>query len=189
LKNLVDLRTLDADFLFDLRYASSNNFTGRRLYPERAGVWLHEDAAVALVEVQRDLKRQMLGLKIFDAYRPLQIQKIMWKAIGDERYVSDPSKEAGRHTRGTAVDVTLVHSSGYELLMPTDFDEFGELAHRQTGNHLEPAGRNCLLLERIMVLHGFNPYRFEWWHFDYIGWEKYPALDVSFESLEQHFST
>ena len=113
--NLVDLRTLNADFLFDLRYASSDNFTGRRLYPERTGVWLHADAAVALVEVQRHLKWQTLGLKIFDAYRPFEIQKAMWKAIGDERYVSDPSKEAGRHTRGTAVDVTLVHSCGCEL--------------------------------------------------------------------------
>jgi zinc D-Ala-D-Ala dipeptidase len=136
------------------------------------------------------LKETVLAISPdYSIARPLQIQKIMWKAIGDERYVSDPSKEAGRHTRGTAVDVTLVHSSGYELPMPTDFDEFGELAHRQTGNHLEPAARNCLLLERIMVLHGFNPYPFEWWHFDYIGWEKYPALDVSFESLEQLFNT
>jgi D-alanyl-D-alanine dipeptidase len=181
---LVDLRSTKAGLRFDIRYATQRNFTGRQLYPSPEA-WLRHDAAAALLSVQRDLAGQGLGLKIFDAYRPLSVQWIMWNLIHDERYVSNPGKNAGRHTRGTAVDVTLVDSRGRELAMPTGFDDFTERAHRDAVGIPPPARRHSLLLAQAMVRRGFIPYPFEWWHFDYRDWEKQPPLDVPFTELRQ----
>jgi D-alanyl-D-alanine dipeptidase len=171
-----------AGWEYDIRYATTTNFTGRQLYPY-AGVWLQRDTAKALLAVQQDLQRHGLGLKIFDAYRPLHVQKMMWDLIRDERYVSNPAKNAGRHTRGTAVDVTLVDRHGRKLPMPTAFDDFSERAHRNAPNISPAPRRNSLLLEGAMVRHGFIPYPFEWWHFDFGGWEAYPPLDVPLSDL------
>ena len=90
-----------------------------------------QDAARALQRVQRDLQKRGLGLKVWDAYRPLSVQQKMWNLIRDERYVSNPAKNKGRHTRGTAVDVTLIDKLGRELPMPSNFDDFSERAHRE----------------------------------------------------------
>jgi D-alanyl-D-alanine dipeptidase len=148
-------------------------------------VWLHRDAAEALLRVQRDLRREGLGLKVFDAYRPYHVQQRMWDLIRDERYVSNPAKNAGRHTRGTAVDVTLVDRQGRELSMPTAFDDFTERAHRNAAGIPARAKANSLRLEQAMARHGFIPYPYEWWHFDYRGWEQHPPLDVSLTGLSQ----
>ena len=181
-RGLVDLRTLKQEWKYDIRYATRSNFTGEQLYPY-AGAWLQRDAAIALRRVQRDLHREGLGLKIYDGYRPLHVQQKMWDLIRDERYVSNPAKNAGRHTRGTAVDVTLVDARGRELPMPTPFDDFTEKAHRDAQNIPPAARRNSERLARVMARHGFIPYPYEWWHFDFAGWEKYPPLDVPLTSL------
>jgi D-alanyl-D-alanine dipeptidase len=181
-RRLVNLRTLDPSLRFDVRYASVKNFTGQQLYPIPA-VWLHQDAARALVNVQRDLRKEGLGLKVFDGYRPYHVQARMWDLIRDERYVSNPAKNAGRHTRGTAVDVTLVDLKGRELPMPTAFDDFTERAHRGAAGISARAAKNSQKLERAMVRHGFIAYPYEWWHFDLQGWEQRPPLDVPLTSL------
>jgi D-alanyl-D-alanine dipeptidase len=179
---LVNLRNLNAGLRFDVRYATRDNFTRQQLYPMPAA-WLRRDASEALLRVQRDLRAQGLGLKVFDAYRPLGVQQQMWNLIRDERYVSNPAKNAGRHTRGTAIDVTLVDARGRELPMPTGYDDFSEKAHRGAQGIPPAAQRNALLLERTMTRHGFVPYPFEWWHFDFAGWERHPPLDVPLTSL------
>jgi len=182
-RELVDLRTKDAGFLFDIRYATTHNFTGRQLYLV-PGAWLHRDAAKALIAVQHDLKEQGLGLKIYDAYRPLSVQQQMWDLIHDERYVSDPAINSGRHTRGTAVDVTLVDAEGKDLVMPTDFDDFTRKAHRDARGISPEAHHNSEILEQAMARHGFIPYPYEWWHFDLQNWEKHPPLDISLSQLQ-----
>lgn len=179
---LVDLAALDAGFRFDLRYATPDNFTKATLYPV-AKAYLHRNTANALVQVQHDLAEQGLGLKIFDAYRPLSVQKEMWDLIHDARYVSNPAINAGRHTRGTAIDLTLVDRDGEELPMPTPFDDFTERAHRGARGIPAEAARNAKLLETTMVKHGFIPYPFEWWHFDFRDWRKHPPLDVALDQL------
>jgi D-alanyl-D-alanine dipeptidase len=181
-RELVDLATLDAGFRFDLRYATPDNFTKTKLYPV-AKAYLHRSAAEALVQVQRELAAQGLGLKIFDAYRPLSVQQKMWDLIRDERYVSNPALNAGRHTRGTAIDLTLVDRDGREMPMPTAFDDFTERAHRDAPGTPADAARNSKLLETTMLKHGFLPYPFEWWHFDFRDWQKHPPLDVPLDQL------
>ena len=175
---LVPLETVQPPCLPEVRYATRHNFTGTVLYP-LPRVFLHRDTARALARVQRDLQKRGLGLKVWDAYRPLSVQWKMWKLIRDERYVSNPAKNKGRHTRGTAVDVTLIDKRGRELPMPSDFDDFTDRAHRDyRGGTAEQRG-NRQILEDVMTKHGFVGYSTEWWHFDLKGWEKYPALDIS----------
>jgi D-alanyl-D-alanine dipeptidase len=182
-RRLVRLDLIDPGLRFDIRYATGNNFTSRRLYPV-AAAWMVADAAQALSRVQRDLEAQGLGLKVFDAYRPYHVQQRMWDLIRDERYVSNPAKNAGRHTRGTAVDVTLVNRQGREMTMPTGFDDFSERAHRNAVGISPGARRNSQILEAAMVRHGFEPYPYEWWHFDFRGWERYPPMDVGLADLQ-----
>jgi len=174
--------------LEEVRYATTYNFTGHLLYPFPA-VYLHRDTAAALQKVQEELASQGLGLKVFDGYRPISVQARMWAIVPDERYVSDPLKSKGKHTRGTAVDVTLVDHLGNELPMPTGYDDFSEKAHRDSGKWSLEQRTNSLKLEAVMKKHGFEPFPFEWWHYDLRGWENYPPLDISFEELARGVET
>lgn len=121
----------------DIRYATTNNFTGKQVY-KSAKAYLHKPTAMKLAEAQKKLEKQGLSLKVYDAYRPLGVQKIFWAIMPDERYVADP-KKGSRHNRGSAVDVTLVEpGSGRELVMPSGYDDFSERAYYAWTN-LPPA--------------------------------------------------
>jgi D-alanyl-D-alanine dipeptidase len=113
----------------------------------------------------------------------------MWEILPDERYVSDPMKSKGRHTRGVAVDVTLVDRHGSELRMPTPYDDFSERAHRFSNKWSEEERRNSLKLEAVMKRNGFAPFPFEWWHYDFRDGEKYPPLNISFDELARGVKT
>ncbi|MEO8205857.1 MAG: M15 family metallopeptidase [Chthoniobacterales bacterium] len=182
--HFVDLLSLPIPPLLEIRYATKYNFTGVQLYPfPRA--YLHQDAAAALLAVQKDLAARGLGLKVYDAYRPLSVQRTMWNLIRDERYVSNPDVSRGRHTRGAAVDVTLVDKLGNELPMPSPFDEFTETAHRNYTGAKPEQKKNSLLLEEVMKKYGFDPFPYEWWHFDFRNWQNYPPLDISIQELSE----
>lgn len=186
--NLVSVLVVQPALLQEIRYATPYNFTRKQLYPFPAA-FIHEDLAGPLRKVQRELSRLGMGLKIYDGYRPLSVQQRMWDLIRDERYVSDPSKNRGRHTRGTAVDVTLVDRMGNDLRMPTAFDDFTEKAHRSSMTWTPEQRANSRRLEEVMTKHGFIPYPYEWWHFDYKNWERYPPLDISFSDLAKGVRT
>ncbi len=179
---LVSVRTIEPPLLEEIRYATAYNFTGQVLYSV-PGAWVHREAAAALQAVQRELAAQGLGLKIYDGYRPLSVQQKMWDLVRDERYVSNPAVNKGRHTRGTAVDVTLVDRAGNELEMPSAFDDFTEAAHRDAKTMSAVQRGNMRTLEAVMARHGFEPYPYEWWHFDFREWKTYPVLDISFARL------
>ncbi|MEM7589705.1 MAG: D-alanyl-D-alanine dipeptidase [Myxococcota bacterium] len=180
--DLVDISQRDSSILLDIRYATSNNIIGRPLY-KKSVCYMHCHTADALIRVQAMLKQQNLGLKIFDAYRPFAAQKALWEAVPDPRYVADPT-QGGRHTRGTAVDLTLVDALGQELEMPSGFDELNHKAHRDYQGAGMRALSNRETLERAMQKHGFVPFATEWWHFDLQGWETYPPIDE--KSLAAH---
>lgn len=112
----------------------------------------------------------------------------MWDKVQDERYVSNPAQNKGRHTRGTAVDATLVDEQGFELEMPSTFDDFTEKAHSDYRCASQAALKNRALFHQIMEKRGFEPFPTEWWHFDFQGWhndELFPPLDISFDQLEK----
>jgi D-alanyl-D-alanine dipeptidase len=172
---LVSLLELQPRPLLELRYASPYNFLGSTLYPE-LNAQLRCPVALALQQVQRDLAGEGLGLKVWDAYRPLWVQQRMWDAIRDPRYVSDPAVNAGRHTRGTAVDVTLVDRRGKELPMPTDFDDFSEAAHVGAVGISPERASNARRLQKAMERRGFRSFPSEWWHFDWKDWQALPVV-------------
>ena len=175
-KRLVEI----TDIPRDVRYATTNNFMHEKLYPV-SKVLLRRPAAIALHEVERELARDGLGLKIFDGYRPYRVTVRMWKPIRNPDFVADPAK-GSRHNRGAAVDLTLIDlRTGRELPMPTGYDDFTTRA-RQDFNDLPPdALVNRSRLREAMKGHGFDPLPSEWWHFDFHGWEKFELLDLPLE--------
>ncbi|GMW00163.1 MAG: hypothetical protein AMXMBFR84_13010 [Candidatus Hydrogenedentota bacterium] len=180
-QELVDLEVLIPDIVLDIRYATENNFTGRQIYPE-ARCFLIEEAALALLKVQADLRSQGYRLKVFDGYRPLSVQKIFWEILPDPRYVADPSV-GSRHNRGYAIDLTLVDLQGNDVPMPTDYDDFSERSHRTFAGVSSDVARNREILEKAMKKHGFIPFPTEWWHFDFEGYENKPNLDIPIAEL------
>ena len=178
---LVELNKVIPDVVLDIRYATTNNFVGEVLYPS-ARCFLVKDAALALKEVQQDLKKQGYRLKVYDGYRPLSVQKRMWEILPDSRYVADP-KGGSRHNRGYAVDVSLLDIDGNAVLMPTEFDEFSEKAHSDYMDIPEEAKKHRKILRDAMEKRGFTGIDTEWWHFDYKGYEGKPNLDISIDDL------
>ncbi len=173
---LVDVTSIEPRLRVDIRYATENNFMHRTLYPA-ARCLLRESVARRLARVQDDLAREGLGLKVYDGYRPLSVQKLMWEVMPDERYVANPAN-GSRHNRGAAVDVTLVDAAGRELQMPSAYDEFSERAHRDYRGGSAAARANRDRLIRAMHRRGFRVLDTEWWHFDAPGWRRYPLLDI-----------
>ena len=180
-EGLVEVAAIDPRILIDLRYATANNFTGRPLYPV-ARCLLRESVAKRLSRVQDRLAAKGMALKIYDGYRPLSVQRIMWKLVPDPKYVADPAK-GSRHNRGAAVDVTLVDDQGRELEMPTGYDDFTPAAARDYAGGTEAARRHRRTLTEAMEAEGFVGLDSEWWHFDAPGWGDYPILDVPLKSV------
>jgi beta-N-acetylhexosaminidase len=172
---LVDISRLDPTIRLDIRYATADNFTGQVVYPAPRCL-LREDVAEKLVRAHQKLQAAGYGLKVYDGYRPLAVQKKFWAIMPVEDYVADPFK-GSRHNRGAAVDVGLVDSRGNELPMPSGYDDFTEKAHRDYTGASEEELRNRAILEEAMVSEGFLPFPSEWWHFDAQGWENYPVSD------------
>ena len=119
---LADVGRLDPSIIQDIKYATADNFTGQVLYPS-ARCLLRDPVAWRLLRVHRNLRSQGLGLKVFDCYRPIEVQRKMWSIYPDADYVANPVS-GSRHNRGASVDVGLVDASGRELPMPSRFDEF-----------------------------------------------------------------
>lgn len=120
----------------------------------------------------------------------LSVQQRMWDAIRDPRYVSDPAVNAGRHTRGTAVDVTLVDRRGKELPMPTDFDDFSAAAHVDAPGISNVRASNARRLCKAMERHGFRAFPTEWWHFDWKDWQDLPVVRANQSSpIPDHSQT
>ena len=172
---LVDIQKINPHIRIDIRYATSNNFMKEKLYPEARCLLRHE-VAEKISRIQTSLERQGLGLKIFDGYRPLSVQKKMWAKFPLEGYVANPAK-GSNHNRGAAVDITLVDAGGNELSMPSPYDEFSERAHRDYQRGTPEQTQNRKLLEDEMAKEGFKGILTEWWHFDDKDCKNYPVLD------------
>lgn len=161
---MVRVKTYISDISVDLKYATTDNFTGVVIY-DFSEAYLRAGTVKKLNEVQKELKDMGLSLKIWDAYRPVSAQKKLWSVCPDPTYVANPNTGFSSHSRGNTVDVTLVYLSGEKVQMPTGFDDFSALADRDYSDCDETSGKNAELLEKIMVKYGFKPYYGEWWHF------------------------
>ena len=183
---VINLKQIIPDIIFDLKYNTVNNFTKRKLYKSATTTYLRKDAAAALLLIHEYLKNMGLGLKIFDAYRPYSVTKLMWAIIHDERYVANPVNGSG-HNKGIAVDITLVNlSAAKELNMGTAFDNFTDTAHHSFTKNLSPEIiANRMLLKSTMEKFGFKSLETEWWHYSWKSNEIYDVMDINFKILSK----
>ncbi len=182
-QGLVNVQQKDKSIFVSLMYSRADNFTGTVLYDTLRRAYLHPNAAAAVVKAQKRLKqlRPDLSLKIYDAARPMSIQKKMWdkvKGTSKNIYVSNPANGGGLHNYGMAVDITLCTLDGDSIPMGTKIDFMGSAAHIDNENALVKSGTisreaqlNRQLLREVMQYAGFRPLRTEWWHFNLISRE------------------
>jgi zinc D-Ala-D-Ala dipeptidase len=187
----VDVRTVVADAIVDLRYATPNNFTGAPLYPADARCLVHESLAPGLAAAADALRPQGEVLLFWDGYRPHDVQVKMFQVVSNPAWVARPGPYARSHETGRSVDVTIarIQQQGapdqgvgrYTVLeMGTDLDDFSPRGMAFATDGVSPeAQANRARLRTAMSAGGFAPYSGEWWHFDGPGaGVERPILDV-----------
>lgn len=182
---LIEIKELDPSLKLDIRYATKNNFLGRAVYKEPKA-FLQKKVAEELIKINKELKNKGYALLIFDGYRPWSVTKIFWDETPIEKrnFVADPEK-GSMHNRGCAVDLSLFDlKTEKEVEMPCPYDEFSERAYPSytDGSKEELKMRDFLIFE-MGKSNVFKVNQYEWWHFDYKGYEKYPILDLPFEDI------
>jgi D-alanyl-D-alanine dipeptidase len=182
--DLAELIRLDQTLRLDIRYAKSDNFLGRPVYPE-ARAFLQRPAAEGLVRAHRRLRSSGYGILVHDGYRPWSVTKLFWDATPEDRkvFVADPAR-GSRHNRGCAADVTLFDlKTGLAVKMPSGYDEMTERAYPDYPGGSAEERRLRSLLREAMEAEGFTVYEYEWWHFDYKDWRRYRIADVPFSAV------
>ncbi|KFD22500.1 putative metaloprotease [Tatumella ptyseos ATCC 33301] len=176
---LIDIRSKFPNLIIDMKYASSDNITQQPIY-STSKCLLHFDAAHALEKSINIATLAGFHLLVLDAYRPTAAQELLWNACPNNDYVV-PLSQGSNHSRGTAIDVTLVDAaSGMILDMGTEFDEMNPLSHPHHPSINQTSQRNRLLLNAIMFGGGFTGIVTEWWHFELPTAADYPLIDDVF---------
>ena len=163
--DFVRLKDLSPDFVYELKYATPDNFLKQAVY-DCGECYLRKSTAEALVKANEAFKQLGYRIKLFDCYRPLSVQKKMWKILPGTHYVANPAK-GSKHNRGAAVDLTLVDAQGKELNMGTPFDFFGKEAHHTYTQHSKEVLENRKLLKETLDKYNFKSIYSEWWHYEY----------------------
>lgn len=164
--------TFDVDIA--LAYATEANITGRPVY-RNARCYLNGEAA-RLLSLAIELATPLgLRLRVFDALRPTEAQWALWNADPNPEFLADPRK-GSPHSRGAAVDLTLIDKDGHELDMGTGFDAFTPLSHHGRTDVSEIAQRNRFLLMGLMTAAGWDFYRNEWWHYQLFDARRFPLV-------------
>ncbi|MBI1311511.1 serine hydrolase [bacterium] len=183
--DLVELTQLDSTIKLDIRYATTNNFTGAVFY-QQPRAFMQRPAAQAVVQAHESLKSRGLGLLIHDAYRPWHVTKMFWDATPDEfkDFVANPAT-GSRHNRGCAVDLTLYDlATGNPIQMVAGYDEFSPRAFPLYPGGTERQRWHRDLLRRTMQQSDFTVYEYEWWHFDFRDWKKYRLGNQTFDEVD-----
>lgn len=186
--NLVSLIELNTNLFIDLKYASTDNFTGKQIYPYSAKAYLNENTANKLMAANEELYKLGYRIKIWDAYRPHKYQYTLREVAEEQNiatasYIANPDT-GSHHNRGASVDITLTDLEGHELDMPTEFDHFGPESSIFYNGCTEEQKANRELLGKIMEEHGFRRISSEWWHFDDTDYMNYPILEIDFDELQ-----
>lgn len=166
--------TPDQDIVIALAYATAANITGKPIY-RQPRCFLHADAAAALARAAALVRALGLRLQILDAFRPFEAQYLLWDACPDPSFLADP-KRGSPHSRGVAVDLTLLDETGAPLDMGTPFDDFTPLSHHASTAVGVAAQRNRFLLLGLMSAAGWDFYGKEWWHYQLFDAGRYPLL-------------
>jgi len=156
--------TEDDGFKVDIKYATVDNFTKKQIY-DCGKCFLRPEAAALLIKIHNELKEKYgYSIKVFDCFRPKPYQQRLWDIVPNPDYVTPPNK-GSMHSRGLAVDLTIVDKNGAELDMGTEYDFFGKEAHQDYKGHSPEINKNRSLLKSTMEKFGFKSIRTEWWHY------------------------
>jgi D-alanyl-D-alanine dipeptidase len=168
----IDAKAYNVDIY--LAYATTDNFTGRPVYAN-AHCFLHADAAEHLAHAIELAGRLGYRMLIYDALRPSEAQWALWNHTPDPDFLADP-RRGSPHSRGVAVDLTLIDDAGVPLDMGTTFDAFTPLSHHGA-NVSRDAQSNRYLLLGIMSTAGWDFYSKEWWHYQLSEPRRYPLAE------------
>ncbi|HQY67540.1 MAG TPA: M15 family metallopeptidase [Pyrinomonadaceae bacterium] len=185
--DLIELTKLSRSIKLDIKYATTDNFVGKVVYPE-ARAFLQRPAAEAVVRVHKLLKKEGLGLVIYDGYRPWAITKLFWEVTPEDKrmFVANPEK-GSKHNRGCAVDLGIYdRKTGKAIPMPSAFDEFSDRASPDYKGGTDEERANRDKLRRLMEAAGFTVNANEWWHFDFKAWQQYAIYNIAFSDIEKH---
>jgi len=172
--NLVEITTKTYDVELNIAYATKNNFTGAQVYSNDK-CFLHKDAEVCLRRSIEYAATLGYKLKIYDAYRSTEAQELLWSHTPDPEFLADP-KVGSPHSRGVAVDLTLIDNNNNPLNMGTEFDSFTNRSHHGCLAIPVSAQRNRYILLGIMTTGGWDFYRNEWWHYQLFNSKSYPLI-------------
>lgn len=180
---LIDLEKFIPNIVLDVRYATTNNFTNAKIY-NLPKAYSRKPVAVALKKAQEEFNKLGYGIKVYDGYRPYSATVKFYEVMkGDTMYVASPYK-GSKHNRGCALDITLVDfKSKQELKMPTAWDTAAKESWADAPVSDPVVAENREMLISIMEKNGFKVYTAEWWHFDFVGWQKFDVMDIDFEEL------
>ena len=195
--NFAPVYTMIDDAAYDIRYYSSNNFTGNKINGYKAPVaYMTKEGLNALSIAAKDLRKQGYRLLIWDTYRP---QKAVDNFV---EWINNPNDEGDRsfypelkksdllkgqyimaksgHTRGSTVDLTLIKKDGSFVDMGGTFDLFSEISHPDYKKLTKAQKKNRKILHDAMVKAGFKGIDSEWWHFTLEN-EPYPDTYFDFD--------
>jgi len=180
--DLVRLLDVDKDFIIDLKYATTDNFTKEKIY-NSGECYIHKNTAVILIKAKDIFHKDGYRVKVWDAYRPIRAQARFWRLLPNNEFVARPPdmdnlKEfKTNHMNGLCVDITLTDMEGTELVMPSKFDEFSPKASLSCPEISWEGRENAQYMKGIMESVGFTAYEGEWWHFYDKTIEPVPYMD------------
>ena len=160
--------------VIEMRYATGNNITGKKIYPD-GRAWLRRETIRKLEKVVMDLRGRGYRLVLWDAWRPISAQRALWAAKPDGKFLTPPTR-ISRHNRGTSVDVALADLQGKLLEMPSDHDEFSAKADEDFSDVPKEVGGRAKILRQAMFRAGFSGVPDEWWHYDLRDWTSYDPI-------------
>lgn len=172
--DMVRLDSVVKDIVIDLKYATADNIVGKQVY-ESDIAYLRKGTADKLNKANQLLLKQGYRIKVWDAYRAQKYQQLLYDSAVNKDYFMDP-QTGSNHTRGAAVDVTLINDEGEEVDMPSGFDEMSSKAHRTYSQATPEQKKNAVMLENAMKNSGFKSIQTEWWHFDDTEYKSYDFL-------------
>ncbi len=174
--NIAEIYENDFNAILDIVYATKNNFANVQIY-KKPRCFLHKDAIDKLKIASKIANDLGFKFRIYDCFRPLEAQRILFNLFPRTNYVSDPDTGLSSHTRGIAIDLGLIDiKTNKDLDFGTKFDDFEVKAHQDYLDLTREQSLNRCILSGIMSRSGFVLFMDEWWHFQLPNAEKYPKL-------------
>ena len=163
----------------DIVYATDNNFVGKNVYPKDMPILINDIVWKKLININNELKTKGLCVKIYDAYRPIEVQRVFWEdfynthGYYDEKLVANPNKYGTHNIIINAIDIMMVKLDGSKIEFPCEFDDFTGKSSIYYDECSKTAKENRDLLISVAKKYGMLVSKDEWWHFYDERLEKY----------------